>query len=534
MDALYHRTSMIWKLGCKLDRMSTFLLFSIIFLLHEAVAFDPFSVAARCPFSCTVDRSAWAQYSSLRSLESCNTTTLIDFNLYYDTGDGSLPLPVRSCAIRSGSNTHSSDNQDPVVGFDVSETIEETILALQIGGEPQPSTVPVSNMQAAVQGLAAHIQLERNGQKAILFAKHDSFVLGIYAGIQIEKRTIVGVIESFAGALAQHSEPWRSASAQICFAEESRSVAQTIGIYADSTGDMDATQRAVRAWNDAECLDNSSWDEAIAMRNLSIRTVTPRESPDNHEILVDRVSYGDHHGLNKRQGGTCDYTQTEPGDGCWALADRCGISQSELVEYNEPDLCNNLIVGEYVCCSPGGLPDFTPQPNPDGSCRTHEVVSGDICDTIARENEMTVDDIEERNRMTWGWMGCSHLMVGGRICLSTGRPPMPSPVENAVCGPQVPGTEEPDDMDDLVDLNPCPLNVCCNVWGQCGITEDFCIPAPADTGAPGAALPGSNGCISSCGMDIINNESPPSTFRRVGYFEAWNLERDCLHMMVSL
>ncbi|KAF9247439.1 hypothetical protein DTO013E5_4830 [Penicillium roqueforti] len=42
---------------------------------------------------------------------------------------------------------------------------------------------------------------------------------------------------------------------------------------------------------------------------------------------------------------------------------------------------------------------------------------------------------------------------------------------NAVCGPQKPSTKRPDDTTDLADLNTCPLNACCNVWGQCGTLE---------------------------------------------------------------
>ncbi|OBT85620.1 hypothetical protein VE02_05172 [Pseudogymnoascus sp. 03VT05] len=110
---------------------------------------------------------------------------------------------------------------------------------------------------------------------------------------------------------------------------------------------------------------------------------------------------------------------------------------------------------------------------------------------------------------------------------------MPGTVANAVCGPTVSGTTRPADMSTLVDLNLCPLNVCCNVWGQCGITQDFCVPSPADTGAPGTAKLGSNGCVSSCNMMITNNEAPPASFKKVGYWEAWNGQRSCLHMKAS-
>lgn len=51
------------------------------------------------------------------------------------------------------------------------------------------------------------------------------------------------------------------------------------------------------------------------------------------------------------------------------------------------------------------------------------------------------------------------------ICVSKGDPPMPSVMKNAVCGPQKAGTKRPDNWDDIESLNPCPLNVCCDIWG---------------------------------------------------------------------
>ncbi|KAL6805035.1 glycoside hydrolase superfamily [Trichoderma sp. SZMC 28013] len=111
---------------------------------------------------------------------------------------------------------------------------------------------------------------------------------------------------------------------------------------------------------------------------------------------------------------------------------------------------------------------------------------------------------------------------------------MPAPVSNAVCGPQKPGTVSSGPVKDasaLAKLNLCPLNSCCNVWGQCGIDSLFCTKADGPTGNPGTAPPRSNGCISNCGTDIINNDKPPpSGFQRIGYYEAFNWERSCLHM----
>ncbi|KXG50063.1 Glycoside hydrolase, superfamily [Penicillium griseofulvum] len=163
------------------------------------------------------------------------------------------------------------------------------------------------------------------------------------------------------------------------------------------------------------------------------------------------------------------------------------------------------------------------------ACRDIE----DGCWAIADAFGITELSIENNNLKTWGWAGCGQLQAGQVICISKGTPPFPSPVENTICGPRVPGTKKPAAGTDIATLNPCPLKACCDVLGWCGVTSEFCTPTPADTGAPGTAKPDTNGCISNCGTKITNNAKAPASSRRVGYFEAWNAKRKCLHMDVT-
>ncbi|KAL3477790.1 glycoside hydrolase superfamily [Aspergillus californicus] len=232
----------------------------------------------------------------------------------------------------------------------------------------------------------------------------------------------------------------------------------------------------------------------------------------------------------------CSYIQVGAGDGCWALADACGITQDELTSYNTADgFCDNLLENQYVCCSEGSLPDFSPQPDDDGNCYVYVIQKYDTCDAIATAKLMDSDDIPDYNTLTWGWAGCNKLQEGQSICLSEGVPPFPEAVEGNVCGPQVPGTENPGNGTtwDWAELNPCPLNSCCDIWGQCGITPEFCTNTTEDGGAPGTAKNNTNGCISNCGTEVKSSDSPISTPRRIGYFEAWNLDRSCANMDVS-
>lgn len=68
-------------------------------------------------------------------------------------------------------------------------------------------------------------------------------------------------------------------------------------------------------------------------------------------------------------------------------------------------------------------------------------------------------------------------------------------------------------------------------WGQCGTTSEFCTNTRSNGAAPGTAAPGTNGCISNCGISIVKS-APPVDFRRIGYFQGYNLGRPCLNMDV--
>jgi hypothetical protein len=231
---------------------------------------------------------------------------------------------------------------------------------------------------------------------------------------------------------------------------------------------------------------------------------------------------------------TCSYVMSNSGEGCWSIAtQRCSpaITVDQIQQYNGGStFCDNLKPNMPVCCSSGTPPDLSPQPNADGSCYVYVVQPNDTCLPIADRYYTTPRQIEANNNETWGFTDCNGLSVGMRICLSSGSPPMPSAVEGAVCGPQKPGTQRPINGTKLADLNPCPLNACCDIWGQCGITDEYCTDTRKHGGAPGTAAPNTNGCISNCGTNITNNSEAPGSFSSVAYFEGWSYDRECLHM----
>ncbi|KAK1833707.1 hypothetical protein QBC39DRAFT_254113 [Podospora conica] len=229
--------------------------------------------------------------------------------------------------------------------------------------------------------------------------------------------------------------------------------------------------------------------------------------------------------------GTCQTAMVVSNDNCTTLSTKCGIKGDYISQFNpNPLFCSTLQVDQTYCCGTGKLPDLRPKKNADGSCAVYTVAANNTCGSIAVRHQLSVDDLFKFNNNTWGWKGCGQtdLWPDQKICLSDGTPPMPAVIGNAVCGPMVPGTQRPTDGTPLHRLNPCPLNVCCNHWGQCGLNQDFCTVTQSPTGAPGTTM-----CISNCETGIIKSNPPPSSQIRIAYFEAWNDNRPCLRMRVD-
>lgn len=138
------------------------------------------------------------------------------------------------------------------------------------------------------------------------------------------------------------------------------------------------------------------------------------------------------------------------GDSCSSIAaSKCGgIKLDQLYKFNNltEEKCRTIKPKQPICCTAGTKPDLRPKKNSDGSCSSYKINDGDICKDVADAHYLTLEGgnaaeiIHDFNKgKTWGWMGCTKLIIGQNICLSDGTPPMPSPIENATCGPQVPG-----------------------------------------------------------------------------------------------
>ena len=542
----------------------------------------------KCPEACDVtgpDRANWTTFSNLDVFLSCSRKPkLFDLAVHALPADapGASTL-IRTCAsvanefrVRQQSSALAvGPNNDTVTVLSdevrsfrdshacAANSALETVQEPQIGRSVAPAalarTKKKKSMRGQILGATRAIQSEllRSGgcdassaSKTILFSHYGKTTVGLYSGARIQdQRLATSAIEKFLQYVRDDNAgdvPSRLVM-QLC-GDEHRTSSMVFGIIVETTpgaAGIANVQRAVAGWSNATCVDG--FDETVSAGNVTL-AVTKSEhysgsspSSSSSSSSIEARDLHPRHALEIR--AECRTTEVLAGEGCWAVANRCGITQDKLIEYNggsstfcstlmvsqvvccsagdlpdtgrppnpdgtcatvqvesgdscgslasecgipgpkfeeynkdTPNFCSTLAVGQYVCCSEGELPDMKPKPNPDGSCFTYTVGDGEWCAMIAAANGLTVNDIEDFNRDTWGFASCDNLPKEAKICLSTGSPPMPEPISNAVCGPQVPGTAAPSDRSRkaLAKLNPCPLNVCCNGWGQVRDSIPFC------------------------------------------------------------
>ena len=507
--------------------------------------------ASGCPASCEHsgdNPGNWTQYYDINQLLACREDPkLLDFAIRTPLGSPDKANVIRACSTFRGEYAEpqirmfpcflSKDNDDD--GLTQSLGTPST-MQIEMAWTNTTKRLIADQLVTAAKEVQGVLYNQTLGSSNTVVAHYGSSVVGAYVGNRISQLGVAAtLVQDFIEQVVRSkgSETWlQTLMLQRCSNEgnddndnriDADYVVGIIGKTAPGLSSLVTVQQALKSWSEAKCAKPLEHTSSLGTSTVWLTTLTKTA-----DIKYGDDAENDNKTRSLERRADCETIQVVSGDSCGSLAEKCGISGADFTKYNPgSSLCSSLRVGQHVCCTSGTLPDLTPKPEPDGTCASYVVESGDWCDKIASSFGLTVEDLESFNENTWGWSGCERLYAGIRLCLSEGDPPMPEPIANAVCGPQKPGTERPIDGKDLADLNPCPLNVCCNIWGQCGITKDFCVES--SLGPPGTSEPGKNGCISNCGMEIVNNDSGPKDFISVGYFEAWNRNRDCLHMYVT-
>ncbi|KAF1819301.1 glycoside hydrolase family 18 protein [Dissoconium aciculare CBS 342.82] len=490
-----------------------------------------------CPESCKLlgsDPSKWFVYHDTAFAAKCNQPMLLDFALVNPIDDPKTPVKIAACTAddREATKRSATISSSNCQREHITQSVKSSALRLQTSGSSAAGTA--SDVLQVLQSLQMTFDLRGMSCNATIdIASSGLTVAGAYIGAGLSAQHLGPELLTKIAAEIQHKASLTETMfVQLCNETTARYM---LGLYISTRTDLGAVQAALGSWQNSTCISSSGQS---SLDFADMRYMVASSSPDSGITGNSTTTPSNgtlpltpSHFLSPR--ANCRTIQVVSGDTCSSLASECGITPAQFTQYNPgSSTCSSLRAGQHVCCSAGTLPDYSPKPYANGTCYTYVVVSGDSCSSIAAAHSLTPQTIEIFNAKTWGWTGCSKLFAGYNICLSKGNIPMPLPVPNTVCGPQVPGTPAAPPGTNLSTLNGCLLNACCDIWGQCGTTAEFCTISQSDNQAPGTAAPGQNGCISNCGTDIVTSPAPASVFN-IAYFEAYDWARKCLRMPVT-
>jgi hypothetical protein len=269
-------------------------------------------------------------------------------------------------------------------------------------------------ISAVATELARYFRESAGCGSSIMFAYAGDAVIGALAGADLVKSSTANLFDT-AKTQLDSSLPGQLALQACPSTTDHGAINSPFGLFADLRGNISAVQTALRIWANGDCLDMADFSSSGHKNinaNISVLT-SPFESSTGAKL----DARADCRVIQVVSGDGCASLATKCGIS--------GNDFTMYNSYNS-NLCSTLKLKQYVCCSSGSLPDMRPQPNSDGTCRAYTVQKDDGCWAIADSFGITQSAIEEFNKQTWGWAGCASLMQNQVLCISTGVPPMPS------------------------------------------------------------------------------------------------------------
>lgn len=263
------------------------------------------------------------------------------------------------------------------------------------------------------------------------FAYSQSSAVGLFVGAELHQHAVTSDVLEKLLQYVQKKAVSKTTIFQLCGAS-GRGADYSIGIVATSAKDLPFIQKFVKTWANGECVSQANAGDELMKVNLRVperidSISNSRNTTSGNTTLVERMARSR---LSIR--ADCKTTTVQAGDGCLAVANRCGISQADLEKYNRANLCNTLVKDEKVCCGSGTLPSTLPPGNSDGTCKHREVVSGDNCGTLASKCGISAADFMKANTKP---NLCATLVEGQMVCCTAGNRPdlKPKPDANGNC-----------------------------------------------------------------------------------------------------
>jgi chitinase len=293
-----------------------------------------------CPVPCDNNPpELWTTYHDLPDLDACAGTVLFQTHLYNGLEDTKAGTFFRACTA-SQAPQPKGDNAGRIARkfkrqFLSFNTTAPRSAKVQVVSGDGSREFSIQDAQLALTSLSAYIDSQETseGSTAIpmltTYAKRGNAFVGTYVGMQVQRHAAATVVAKFSKQFSSSTF-----AAQACGSPEYNKTTslQVFGIVVDSDASM--VQKTLRDWHEAKCLSSGQLlgDATIDFVSGALIPVAPQKP----KAFQERDSL-----LSPR--ATCKYTQVQSGDGCWALADRCGITQSQLESFNG---------GSSFCTSP--------------------------------------------------------------------------------------------------------------------------------------------------------------------------------------
>lgn len=396
-----------------------------------------------CPVRCSeasTSGDSWALYPDPASLAACNETMLLDVAFLNEVeNDQNSKLAIKACAADFSSKDVSFKAEEDVAALCTTPNHimldTSVVLSSSIPGARAEDSFSTQHLLAAGRQVINYLGSKKPScsRNSMSLGYFQSSIIGVFGGTEVHQHGLTTeVLDKFL-AYAQQKSLSKTTIVQLCEGD-GRGADYGVGIIAGSAKNFAIVQQTMKTWADGRCVADVKGEKDWMTVTIRVPKAKP-SAANSTEIVTSEEAISPAH-LFSRGGlahlgrrAECRTTKVEAGDGCWALADRCQISQDDLKKYNpRADFCNTLVPGEAVCCSTGTLPSTIPPGNSDGTCKIIRVVSQDSCASLASKCGLSGNDFMKVNTKQ---DLCSSLVVGQPVCCTLGNlpynPPKPKP-----------------------------------------------------------------------------------------------------------
>ena len=373
-----------------------------------------------CPVSCTeqTDTAGRFLFPDVTSLAACNQTMLLDMAIHSGADDGHDGLPaIRACAAdyeMKDKLAFVPEQGKASLCTTANSVMENATVHLHRLNIDNAELFSVHHLLAAGRQVANRLASEKPSctKNAIELAYFQSAAIALYAGAEVHQHGLSSNVLHRVLEYAQDNTLSKPVVVQLC-APDGRGADYSIGVVAAGAKNLPFIHQTVKTWANGGCVPHPEAGENFMTVTLRVPTTAgvTEETSQAFNNMTTPAYLGARSQLEVA--ADCKTTTVQSNDGCWSVAKRCGISQSDLEKYNRVNLCETLILGERVCCTSGTLPSTLPPGNPDGTCKTRSVMVGDSCGSMASKCGISPNDFTTANPKP---DLCSTLAVGQPVC----------------------------------------------------------------------------------------------------------------------